>query len=126
MLRIMKNRYIVMLIGALIGFSVASIIVGEIQWGLLIGLLVGISIMAMLTKNREKNGEVETDERIKYNYQKFMLFVMGSSLFLLLIYLVISEFILKQQFIEVKYLTYYVLGTFLLSVFIGPAIIKRK
>lgn len=122
----MTIRYMNMLIGGIIGVAVASFIVGEIQWILLIGFIIGISIAEVKKRSREKTGEVETDERVADNSRKFMLFVMGASLFLLLIYLVIAEFILNQQVVEIRYLTYYVLATFLISLFIGPMIIKRR
>ncbi|WP_165769117.1 hypothetical protein [Virgibacillus profundi] len=54
-----------MLIGRIVGFEAASLIAGEIQWGLLIGLLVGISIAEVRTRGREKTGEVETDESVE-------------------------------------------------------------
>lgn len=115
-----------MLIGGIIGIGIISLIAGEFQWALLIGFVVGISITEIKIRSREKTGEVETDERIEKNSLKFMSITMGISLFLLLIYLVVSDFIFNQSFIEVKHLIYYVLGTFLVTLFIGPPIIKKR
>lgn len=122
----MGTRFIIMLMGVIVGFGVISLITGQIRWGLLIGLLVGVSIVEMRAKSRQKSGEVETDERVESNSRKFMLATMGTSLFLLLIYLMVSDFILNQQFIEIRYLLYYVLATFMVCLFIGPAILKRN
>lgn len=55
-----------------------------------------------------------------------MLATMGTLFFLFLIYLVVSDLILNQQFIKVRYLIYYVLATLFIYFFIGPIIIKRR
>ncbi|MEN1970687.1 hypothetical protein WMZ97_21935 [Lentibacillus sp. N15] len=120
------KRFIGMLIGGIIGVGIASLIRGEIQWGLLIGLLIGIIISEWKTKDSVDKGEVKTDERVDNNMRKFMISTFGLSNFLLLIYLVICDLVLDQQTIEIRYLIYYVLATFFVCLFIGPVIVKRK
>ncbi len=115
-----------MLIGGIIGVGVTSLIVGKMQWGLLIGLLSGISIAEWRTKGKESPSDAETDKNVDNKIRKFMLSTMGLSFFLLLIYLIVCDKILDQQFIKVRYLIYYVLATFFICLFIGPAILRRK
>ncbi|MGY0693946.1 hypothetical protein ACW2QC_14345 [Virgibacillus sp. FSP13] len=122
----MRNRYVGILIGGIVGVGVTSLIVGKMQWGLLVGLLIGISITEWRTNGKEKPGDAETDKKVINKIRKFMLSTMGLSFFLLLIYLVVCDKILDQQFIEVRYLIYYVLATFFICLFIGPAILRRK
>lgn len=122
----LQNRYIVMLLGGIIGAGLMSILIGEIQWGLFVGIVIGVSIAEWLTRRRESKNEVETDERVKTNMLKFTGQALGLANFLLFIYLVLAMFVLDQQFIEIRYLIDYLLVIFLITLFIGPAIIKRK
>ncbi|MFD2923166.1 hypothetical protein [Halobacillus naozhouensis] len=122
----MNNRYITMLAGGIVGVGIVSLIVGAIQWGLLIGLGFGISIAEWLKRRRDAEGVVESDERVEFSYRKFLVAVFGLSNFLLFIYLFVRDQFLNQELIEVRYIFYYLLATFAVCIFIGPAIIKKK
>jgi Na+/glutamate symporter len=122
----MNNRFLLMLVSGIVGVGVISLVAGEIQWGLLIGLLVGISIAEWRTKEQENTGEVETDERVENNTRKFIISAFSLSNLLLLIYLVVCDMVLNKQVIEVRYLIYYLLATFVICFFIAPSIMKRR
>lgn len=122
----MQNRFMVMLVGGMIGAGIVSIVTGEMQWGLFIGTVIGIGVSEWLTKRKESKGEVETDERVETNQRKFMISTFFIANFLLLTYLIIAEFVLDKQFVEIRYLTYYFLAVFMISLFIGPVIVKRR
>jgi len=115
-----------MLLGAIIGVAIISILNGEIQWGLFIGAIIGTSFAEWLTRRRESKNEVVTDERVKTNMRTFLLSAFGLSNFLLLMFLAFALFILDQQFIEIRYLIYYLSGVFLITLVIGLAFIWRK
>lgn len=122
----MNRRYVVMLIGGIIGAGIISFISGEPQWGLLIGIIIGLSAAEWRTKGRKKKCEVEMDERVENNIRKFISSAFGLSNILLLIYLIVCDMVLNQQFVKVRYLIYYLLATFFICFFVGPAIMKRR
>ena len=131
----MKKRVVSALVGGIIGAGILSIIIGEIQWGALIGLLIGIGISENIREEKrdvrirgreEDDGEVETDERVDSNVRKFIVSTFSLSNFLLLIYLVVCDYVLNQDIVEVRYLILYLLLTFFISFFIGPMFIRRK
>lgn len=119
----MKNRYFKTFIGMFIGFIIVSVIVGgPINWAWLMGIPLGLGIAAIVRKDRDKRGEVQTDERVKQFNQNIMIIVMQISTFLLAIYLLILKYRLNQEYIEITLISYYVFGTFFLGSFLGPVI----
>ncbi|RYG71961.1 hypothetical protein EU245_12110 [Lentibacillus lipolyticus] len=121
----MPKRIWWMLVSGIILVLILSIILEELQWGPLVGLLVGIAISEYY-REREGTDDVEVDERVQTNIGKFMIFTFSLSNLLLLIYLFVSEFVLKQEILPSIYLILYLLITFFIAFFVGPYFLKRK
>ncbi|GAB4074593.1 hypothetical protein GCM10028778_20960 [Barrientosiimonas marina] len=122
----MPKRVIWMLISGVIAATILSIILKEIQWGPLVGIILGVYISEYY---REKEGteEIETDERVNNNIKQFMIFIFSLSYTLLIIYLLMGKYVVKQGVaIEPLFLILYLLCTLFIAFFIGPYFIKRK
>lgn len=126
-----QNDFLFIVIGFIIASGLLSFITGEIQWPVFVGGLIGAIIAEFIRKVKRKRQsetevEVEYDERINDHMKTYIINVLGISNLLLLIYLIISSYVVKQLFIKADYVILYLLMTLMIAFFIIPGVAKRK
>ena len=123
----MRLNFLTIIISVVVSIAIVSVITGDIQWGVLAGLLVGVGGAKWIRlKKQEASDEIEYDERVNENIKQYSLQAFAFSNLFLLVYLLISDQILKKDMINVNYLILYLSITFILAFYIVPSIARKK
>ena len=123
----MRLNFLTIIISMVVSVAIVSVIIGQFQLGVLAGLLVGLGGAKWIRlKKQEANDEIEYDERVNENIKQYSLQAFAISNLFLLVYLLISNQILKKDMINISYLVLYLSTTFILAFYIVPLIARKK
>ncbi len=123
----MQVNYLTVVISMIVSFAILSLLTGQTQWGILAGLAVGVAGFKWLRIKKQKfSEEIEYDERVNQNIKQYSFQTFSIANLLLLVYLLISDQLLKTQYINANYLIFYLSITFIAAFYIVPFIAKRR
>lgn len=123
----MAFNFSTLFINIVVSFSLGYVLTGHIQVGTLAALIVGVAGWKWIrVKKKETIEEFEYDERVNKNIQNYSFQTFSIANLLLLVYLLVSNLILKVQLFNLNYLIIYLSMTFYFAFYIIPVIAKRR
>ncbi|WHY72943.1 DUF2178 domain-containing protein [Fictibacillus enclensis] len=123
----MQVNAMTVIIGAIVGLGVITLLTGQFQWGFLTAVLILTAGLKWLRIEKQKTkDEIEYDERINDNIKQTSLQIFSFSNLLLFIYLLVVHQLLNKRMIQVDSLMIYLGITLLIAFYLVPLIARKR